>query len=112
MAVGAGLLLVGAEVHSSAVVLFGLGILGGGAGVAYRIGLLVITKGCSPSLQSSRSSIYSAVTYGAAAVVILLAGVTGDVFGISHVVTALFSVLVCIKLALSAWAPRLKDSME
>jgi len=112
MAVGAGLLLVGAEVHSSAVVLFGLGILGGGAGVAYRIGLLVITKGCCPSLQSSRSSIYSAVTYGAAAVVILLAGVAGNVFGISHVVTALFSVLVCIKLALSAWAPRLKDSME
>lgn len=112
MAMGAGLLLVGAGIHSSAIVLLGLAALGGGAGVSYRIGLLVITKGCSPSLQSSRSSIYAAITYGAAALVILLAGFAGNIFGISYVVTALFSVLVCIKLGLSAWAPNLKDSME
>lgn len=88
----------------SAVV--GVVFTGFGIGVAYRTGLVSLTRGATPSRQGALASLYGAVSYGSAAVVTLAAGVTGRVVGLAPTVLGTLAVLVIVAVALVRVAPR------
>ena len=104
---GGVLILAGAYVHRDLLAMAGFVALGIGTGVSYRLVLMVLVKNASPSHQGAIASFYAAVTYGASASSVLVAGLMGNVLGIQNTVVAVFLMLICATAWLSKGAPRL-----
>jgi hypothetical protein len=107
MALGLLLILCGALVRSEVVGIAGFGILGVGIGIAYRLALVILTKGASPRDHGALSSSYAAITYAVAAATVILVGAAGNMFGLVNVVLAVLLILVVTCGALLVKAPRL-----
>ncbi|WP_127817738.1 MFS transporter [Microbacterium sp. CPCC 204701] len=112
MAVGAAGIVAGAMTGVDVLALIGFALLGAGIGVSYRAGLVALTRSSSPARQGALSSLYAAVTYAGAAVIVLAVGWIGNMTGI--VVAALGAVAFAGVAALVAltWAPRLRDTAD
>jgi MFS family permease len=106
-----GLLLIGggALTGSEVVGIAGFGVLGVGIGIAYRLALVILTKGASPRDHGALSSTYAAITYAVAAITVILVGAAGNMFGLVSVVMAVLAILVLICGVLLVKAPRLSD---
>lgn len=94
-------------IHWPVFAIAGLCALGVGAGLSYRLALVVLTQGTRPVVQGSLASLYSATTYGFAAVSVLISGFWGNAVGLVQAVIAVFSLCALAALAMSWKAPRL-----
>jgi hypothetical protein len=109
MALGLLLIVGGAVTGSEIVAIAGFGAFGVGIGIAYRLALVILTKGASPRDHGALSSTYAAITYAVAACTVIAVGAVGNIFGLVSVVTAVLVVLLLICCALLRKAPRLSD---
>lgn len=88
----------------------GIAVTGGGIGIAYRTALVHLTQGAAPAKQAALASLYGAVTYGAAAMFILLSGVLAQALTLLATVIALMTALGIGALGLSFIAPRVGEA--
>ncbi|MEE3662249.1 MFS transporter [Brenneria sp. g21c3] len=109
---GVFLIILSGVIRSSETAIIAFGIIGLGVGISYRLCLIMITLGVSASEHGARSSYYAAVTYCAAALVILLAGMLGNFVGLIEIVYLLFFVILVSCSLFFFKAPRLKDAIE
>ncbi len=109
MALGLLLILGSALARSEIIGIAGFGVLGAGIGIAYRLALVILTKGASPKDHGALSSTYAAITYAVAAATVILVGAAGNIFGLVNVVLAVLIILVISCGALLIKAPRLAD---
>lgn len=112
MVVGALLVPLGVAIGHPLMALLGFPVLGFGTGVAYRLSLVVLTKGSEPARQGALASLYGAVTYGAATVASLTAGLTGNLLGLRSTIVAIFLLIAVVSAWLVWRAPRLRDDRE
>lgn len=110
LAVGVGAVLAGAATHLSFISLAGFAVSGAGLGIAYRLGLVMLTKGAAPAGHGALSSAYAAVTYAVAALAVLAAGVAGNAMGVQPVVYIVFGIVGIAALACALKTPRLGDT--
>lgn len=110
LAVGVGAVLAGAAAHLSYISLAGFAVLGAGLGIAYRLGLVMLTRGAAPANHGALSSAYAAVTYAVAALVVLAAGAAGNALGVQTVVYLVFGIVGVSALAAALRTPRLGDT--
>ena len=99
------------EIRWPVLAILGLCALGVGTGVSYRLALVVLTRGTRPVVQGSLASLYSAITYGFAAVSVLLSGVIGNALGLVGAVILIFCLCAVSALALARPAPRLRQTL-
>ena len=109
LALGCGLVVAGGATRLDGVALAGAVLMGVGAGVAYRLGLVTVTAETTPSRQGSLASLYAAVTYGVAAAVVLGAGALASGFGLAPVIVTTYAALAVLSAVMLAWAPRLRN---
>lgn len=111
LAVGAALQLLGGGVQSIPIALVGFALVGVGAGIGYRVALVVVTRGSSPAQQGALASLFAAVTYAAAASAALLTGAVGNLVGLVPAAAVVLGVVTVSSLALVRRSPRLRDSV-
>jgi hypothetical protein len=109
MALGLLLIVGGALAGSEAAAIAGFSILGVGIGVAYRLALVILTKGASPRDHGALSSTYAAITYAVAASTVIIVGAAGNLFGLVSVVMAVLVILLVACGVLLTSAPRLSE---
>jgi predicted MFS family arabinose efflux permease len=112
LAAGIALELVGSLTGSTALAIVGFALAGAGLGVAYRLGLLKLTRGASPAQQGALSSLYAAITYAVAAAAVLGAGALGSTIGLESTTYIVFTITAVAALVLWPGAPRLRDVVE
>ncbi|NPD70328.1 hypothetical protein HPQ61_27140 [Acetobacteraceae bacterium] len=112
MVAGAVLVPVGVAIGHPLVALLGFPVLGFGTGLAYRLSLVVLTKGSEPARQGALASLYGAVTYGAATVGSLAAGLIGNLIGLKSTIVGIFLLIAVFSAWFTACAPRLRDGRE
>ncbi|WP_160000681.1 hypothetical protein, partial [Roseomonas sp. 18066] len=112
VAAGLAMLLGGAWLTSAPLALAGFASFGAGIGIAYRLGLVAVTRGASPAEQARRASLYGAATYTAAAAGVLGAGFWASQAGLSAMVAQGFGAMALVALALLPRAPRFRDARE
>lgn len=103
-------ILTGAWLRSDAAALSGFALLGAGTGFASRTALVTLTRGANPARQGAAASLFAAVTYCAAAAVVLVVGLVGNTTGLIRASTATLSVLGVLATVALLWAPRLRDT--
>ena len=111
-ALGAAGVVLGAVAASAPLALVGFAVLGAGLGVAARTGLVALTRGAEPARQGALSSLFSAVTYGAAAVTMPLFGGIGNSIGLAPIALGGLAVIAVLCLVALLWAPRLRDTLD
>lgn len=112
LAVGAAAVAVGSVAELPLVAVVGLTLIGAGAGISYRAGLVALTLGASSSRQGALASLYAAVTYGVSAAAGLAVGWVSDVLGFGPTAAGAFGLLAVLALLALLWAPRLRDTVE
>ena len=109
MVLGIGLIFGGAFMTAGLVSLAGFALVGFGAGVAYRSSLMLLVLRVSPVMQGRISSLYAAITYGVAAVAILLSGFLTRYADMSLVAEGVFVALFISILASQHKGPKLSE---
>ncbi len=109
MLIGIGLIFGGAWLTVRIASLPGFCLVGFGAGLAYRSSLMLLVLRVSPVTQGRISSLYAAITYGVAAVAIVLSGFLTRVADMSTVADYAFVSLFVLILVLNRRAPKLSD---
>ncbi|WP_206446554.1 MFS transporter [Agrococcus sp. KRD186] len=112
LAVGAAAVAAGSFAALPVIAVAGLTLIGAGAGVAYRAGLVAFTLGASSSRQGALASMYAAVTYAVAAASALIVGRVSDLIGFGPTAVGAYGLLTLLALLALAWAPRLRDTVE
>lgn len=112
MAAGVAGVIGGAALRLDALALIGFALFGAGIGVSYRAGLVALTRGSPPARQGALSSLYAAVTYAAAAIVVLTVGWIGNLTGVLPAVLGALAAAGVAALAALLWAPRLQDTAD
>ena len=112
MVAGAVLVACGAVIGHPLVALLGFPVLGFGTGLAYRLSLVVLTRGSTPARQGALASLYGAVTYGASTFASLTAGLMGNLVGLRSTVITIFLIIAFVSAWLTGRAPRLRDNRE
>lgn len=112
LAVGAAAVAAGSVAALPVIAVAGLALIGAGAGIAYRAGLVAFTLGASSSRQGALASMYAAVTYAVAAASALAVGRVSDVVGFGPTTAGVYGVLTVLALLALVWAPRLRDTVE
>lgn len=112
MAAGAAGMIGGAVFACIPIALVGFALLGAGIGISYRAGLVALTRGTLPAEQGALSSLYAAVTYAGAAVIVLLVGWIGNVIGIVPAALGAIALAGIAAVVALTWAPRLRDTVE
>ncbi|GAB3600292.1 MFS transporter [Microbacterium tumbae] len=112
MAVGAAGVIGGAALRIDALALPGFALLGVGIGLSYRAGLVTLTRGAAPARHGALSSLYAAVTYAAAALVVLSVGWVGNATGVVPAALGALALTGVLALATLLWAPRLRDTVD
>ncbi|WP_462182857.1 MFS transporter [Klebsiella variicola] len=106
------LVMVSSILSYSIIAVIGCGFIGLGVGISYRLNLLILSKGASPTQQGTRSSFYAAITYGAAALTVLACGLVGNIVGLKAVVYFFLLITMSITAIFHIPSPKLKDSQE
>lgn len=112
LAVAAAAVAAGSLAALPIIAVAGLTLIGAGAGVAYRAGLVAFTLGASSSRQGALASMYAAVTYAVAAASALIVGRVSDLIGFGPTAVGAYGLLTLLALLALAWAPRLRDTVE
>ncbi|MET0747848.1 MAG: MFS transporter [Rhizobium sp.] len=106
MAAGLALILLGAFSGWQSLGLLGFAVTGAGIGIAYRMALVVLTRGASPNIHGVLSSTYAAITYAAAAIAVTVVGLVGNGLGLEHVVIGALVLFGLLSAGLIGNAPR------
>jgi MFS family permease len=112
MSAGAVALVAGALTGSTPLALASFAALGFGIGLSFRLNLVVLTRGASPSRQGALTSLYTAITYAASGSVVLGAGLVGNVIGLVPAALGTMAVVAVATALALIWAPRLRDASE
>lgn len=111
-AFGVACVLGGAWLVLDPLAIVGFAFVGAGAGIAYRTGLVRLTRGVDPARQGALASLYAAGTYAVAALIVLLIGILGNVVGLIPIIVWTLATIGVLALAALFWAPRLRDTMD
>ena len=107
MAAGVGFILAGAYFRIDPVAIGGFVVIGAGIGVAYRAALVMLTRGADPARQGASASLYAAITYAVAALVVLAIGWIGNTTGLVPATIAALVLTGVLAMAALAFSPRL-----
>ncbi|RYH11590.1 hypothetical protein [Tropicimonas sp. IMCC6043] len=107
LALGIAATLAGGALLSDFAAALGCLVAGAGAGLSFRCALVLLTRGASPAGQGRLASAYAAITYLAAAALVLLCGALVNRFGSTDVTMALFAATAAAALSARRFAPRI-----
>ncbi len=112
LVLGTAMIIFSGMWHQNILAITGCGLLGFSVGVIYRLCLVVITHGVSPSEHGARSSFYAAVTYCSSAFIILACGMLGNITGLNNMVTGLYGFIFLCCVLFFTRAPKLQEGNE
>lgn len=112
MATGAALILGGAYLRADSVAISGFVVIGAGIGIAYRAALVMLTRGSDPARQGATASLYAAITYAMAALVVLVIGWIGNTTGLVPATVAALTITGALAIAALVFSPRLRGTTD
>jgi hypothetical protein len=110
MVSGVSAILLGLRFPVDALAIAGILLLGTGIGIVHRTALLALTQGSASARQGAVASLYAAVTYAVAALVVLGGGSLGSRIGLLPVAEGALLSVALVALACSPWTPRLGET--
>ncbi|MFI5426600.1 hypothetical protein [Aeromicrobium sp. UC242_57] len=104
------IILLGAWLRADVLAIVGFAVLGAGIGTGSRTALVALTKGSGPAQQGALASLYAAVCYAVAAVVVTTVGLVGMLTGLVPAVVGALATFGIMALTAATWAPRVRDA--